>query len=93
MKSKAIQLIEITPEQLENAILDGIKLQLENLKENFVPKTPVEFLTRQEVAQMLKVDLSTLHNWHKKGKLIPYALGGRVYYKRVEVEKAMVKLK
>lgn len=89
---KSIQFIQVTPEQLETAILDGVKIQLENLKDSFQAKESTEFLTRQEVAEMLKVDLSTLHNWHKKGKLIPYGLGGRVYYKIKDVENAMVKL-
>jgi hypothetical protein len=92
MDSKKIQLIEITPQQLETAILDGVKIQIENLKENFLPERPTEYLTRQEVAKMLKVDLSTLHNWHKKGKLVPYGLGGRVYYKRSDLDIAIIKL-
>lgn len=67
-----------------------IKAQLEELAKNFEPKTPTEYLTRTEVAEMLKCDLSTIHNWTKKGKLIPYGIGNRVYYKRNEVEAVLV---
>ena len=42
---------------------------------------------------MLKIDLSSLHNWKKRGILQAYQIGGRVYYKRDEVELAIVKLK
>lgn len=87
-----VQLIQITPEQLQAAILDGVQNQINELKKSFEPKQPTEYLTRNEVAKMLQIDLSTLHNWSKKGKLTAYGIGARVYYKRAEVENAIVKL-
>lgn len=87
-----IQFIQTTPEQLQTAIVEGVKSQLEDLKKNFQPKEPTEYLTRQEVAQMLKVDISTVHNWTTKGTLKPYGIGRRVYYKRTEVENSLVEL-
>ena len=88
-----IQFIQTTPEQLKTAIVEGVKSQLEDLKKNFQPKEPAEYLTRQEVAEMLKVDISTVHNWTIKGILKPYGIGRRVYYKRIEVESAIIELK
>ena len=73
--------------------LELIKSQLQELKKHFEPKTPVEFLTRQEVAKLLSVDLSTIHNYKKRNILKAYQIGGRVYYKRTEVENAVVELK
>lgn len=90
---KQIQFISITPEQLQDAIIEGVKNQLEELKKNFEPKTPTEFLTKQETAELLKVNLSSINNWTKRGILQRYALSGRVYYKRSEIENAVVKLK
>ena len=87
-----IQFIQITPEQLQNEILKGVKAELEQLKKDFQPKQPTEFLTRQEVAQLLKIDISTVHNWTKRGKLKSYGMVGRVYYRRDEVEGALVEL-
>lgn len=81
-----IQFIQVTPKELEESILTGIKTALEDLKENFQPKEPTEYLTRNEVASLLKVDLSTVHNWTKRNKLTSYGIGGRVFYKRKEVE-------
>lgn len=88
-----IQFISISPEQLQTAIIEGVKTQLEDLKENFQPKQPVEYLTRQNVADLLQVDLSTIWAYTKKGLLVSYGIGSRVFYKRVEVENAIVKLK
>lgn len=84
--TEQIQFIQVTPDQLQNAILTGVEKQLSDLKQQFQPKEPTEFLTRNEVKDLLKVDLSTIHNWTKKGKLKAYGIGHRVYYKRNEIE-------
>lgn len=76
---------ELTFEQFIT-IVKGLQNQLLDLKQNYEPKIPTEYLTRTEIAEMLKCDISTVHNWTKKGKLIPYSIGNRVYYKRAEVE-------
>ncbi|WP_038026112.1 helix-turn-helix domain-containing protein [Tenacibaculum maritimum] len=84
--------IEFNTEQLKNEIIEGIKPQLDELKNHLQPKEPIEYLTRQETADLLKVDLSTIWNWTKKSKLVAYSIGSRVYYKRSEVESAIIKL-
>lgn len=91
MQSNSTILHEITPEQI-TSLFEGLQNQLNELKQNFVPKAPVVYLTRTEVAEMLKCDLSTVHNWTKKGKLKPYGIGNRVYYKRNEVEAVLLPL-
>ena len=90
---KTVQFIQVTPQQLQDAIIEGVNFKLEDLKKNFQPKEPNEYLSRNDVAEMLKIDLSTVHNWTKKGILQSYQIGGRVYYKRKEVDNAIVKLK
>ena len=84
-----LQFIGITPETLKTALLEGVKTELELIKDQFQPKQPTEYLTRSEVAELLKIDLSTVHNWTKRGKLTAYGIGNRVYYKRSEVEDAL----
>jgi len=88
-----LQFISVTPEQQQNAIIEGIKVLLNDFKKNFEPKTPTEYLSRQETAELLKVDLSSIHNWTKRKLLQSYGISGRVYYKRSEIENAIVKLK
>jgi hypothetical protein len=87
-----IQFFQISPEQLQNQIIEGVKLQLEDLKKHFTPKEPNRYLSRQDVAEMLQIDLSSVHNWTKKGTLTSYQISGRVYYRLDEVENALVKL-
>lgn len=87
---QTIQLVGITPEQLQSAIIEGVQTQLNNFKQHFEPKTPTEYLSRKEVAKMLQIDLSTLHNWVKAKKLKAYSLGGRIYFKRSEIESSII---
>ena len=77
--------------QFQQAILEGVENLLNDLKKDFQPKEPIEYLTRKDTAQLLQVDLSTLWNWTKKGKLQAYGIGNRVYYKRSEIEASIVK--
>lgn len=86
-----IQFVQVTPEQLQNTILEGVKNQLSEFKKQL--QEPEELMTRDEVSKFLKVNLSTLHNWSKQGKLVPFGLSGRIYYKRSDIMKAIVKLK
>ena len=84
-----LQFIQTTPEQLQNAIITGVKIQLDELRKEFQPKQPTEYLTRNEVRDLLQCNLSTVHNLTKRGKLQAYGIGSRVYYKRSEVEQAI----
>lgn len=89
---ETIQFIQVTPEQFQKTILEGVRIQIENLKKDFQPKIPTEYLTRNEVAELLKIDLSSLYNWTKKGKLTSYGICGRIYYKRQEIEQSIIRL-
>lgn len=90
--SNSIQLLQISPEELKMLILKDIKKELETLKKDFQPKVPDVYMTRSEVANYLKINLSTVHSWSKSGKLKSYGIGNRVYYKRKEVENSIVRI-
>ena len=92
--SSTIQFIQVTPEQLQDAIIEGVNSKLDDLKKNFQPKEPPKYVTRKYVAdEMLHCDISTVHNLSVKGVLQKYQIGGRVLYQLKEVEDAIVKLK
>ncbi|QTD37093.1 helix-turn-helix domain-containing protein [Polaribacter batillariae] len=83
------QVHSTTPDQLYNSILKGVRTELKILVENFQPKKQPEYLTRKEVANILKVSLVTLSDWNKKGVLKPYRLGNLIRYKREEIDQAL----
>lgn len=88
-----IQFIGTTPNSLIDLIDDALEKRLEDLKKNFQPKEPPKLYSRQQLADFFDVDISTIHNWTKRGILTANQIGGRVYYKREDVESAMVELK
>jgi excisionase family DNA binding protein len=48
-----------------------------------------EYVTRAEVAKLLRISLPTLHDWTKQGWLKAYKMGTRVLYKQHEIEAAI----
>ena len=85
---------EDLPSAMESVLdkLSNLEEEFRAIKENFQPKEPVELLTREETAQYLKISLSTLWHWSKKGILPSYGIGNRVYYKRSEVESSLIRI-
>ena len=49
----------------------------------------LDILTRNEVAELLKVSTVTLHHWAKKKVLVPFSIATRVYYKKKDITDAM----
>lgn len=77
------------------SLIDLVKkltVEVSELRKNQINQLEDELLTRQEVAKLLKIDLSTLHHWTKSGILTKYGIGKRVYYKKIEIKKAIVEL-
>jgi DNA-binding transcriptional regulator YiaG len=90
---ESIQFIQVSPEQFKETILTGIQEQFKNLMKEFQPMKKDEYLSRDEVAKMFKVNISTIHNWCKSGKLIRHCIGNRVYFKKSEIENSLVIIK
>jgi excisionase family DNA binding protein len=82
----AILVNGITPEKLTETILNGVRNQLNELKKDFTPKEPEDFLTRMETAKLLKISLTTVHEWANTGILKMYKVGNRTYFSRKEIQ-------
>ena len=90
LENKVTQVFGITPQQLTDNILKDVRTELKEIVLNFQPKKQPEYLTRKEVAKILKVSLVTLTDWNKKGVLKPYRLGNLIRYKREEIDQALI---
>ena len=86
---QTVQFISTTPEQLQKEIANEVKIHLDQFLKNFKPKLPNEYLSRQEVAHMFGVDISTVHNWCKSKRLNPLGIGSRVYFLRSDIENSL----
>ena len=89
-EQKITQLHDITPDELKEAIIHEIRLELKEMSKKFQPVRPPVYVTRKEAAKILKVSLVTIHDWNKKGILKPYRLGNLIRYKRTELDKALI---
>lgn len=87
------QVYGATPEQLVAAIFDQVKILIDDLKKEYQPKQPEDYLTRKQACDLLSVNASTLWSWCKAGKLEPVGIGGRKYFRRSSIDQAMISLK
>lgn len=90
----SILIEKLTKEELEHSIRGIIREELAEFKNN-LPELINEddLLTRKEVAELLQIDLSTIHNWTKKGRLKSYGIGNRVYFRRKDIDEALIPLR
>lgn len=89
---QTIQFVATTPQDLKNEITADVKVILNDFLINFKPIQPTDYLSRKKVADMFDVDLSTIHNWCKSGKLKPLQIGSRVYFLRSDIEASLTPL-
>ena len=85
MVTKTIQIQEITVDELTEKLAEKLLIKIENYLKQIAKKDVDIFLTRAEVADYLKVSLTTIHHWSKNGILEPLRIGNRVYYKRKDI--------
>jgi hypothetical protein len=83
-----LQITQLSTEDLKELLLST----LDSFKEQNAKSNVDIFYTREETADRFKIDLSTLHRWTKSGKIIPHAIGARIYYKESSIQQALIKL-
>lgn len=59
--------------------------KIENYLKELSKKQNDEILTRQEVADYLRISLVTIHSWNKHGILNPIRMGNRIFYKKQDI--------
>lgn len=92
MITRTIQIQEFTIDELADQVADRLILKIEDYLKQIAAKKDDELLTRQETANYLKINSTTLWHWTNKGKLTSYGIGNRRYYKKLEVMDSLVKL-
>lgn len=92
MTKNVIQIENIEADELLNRLdkLEGAISALCTQPQPTVPETGTDYITRKEVARLFRVSIVTVHDWTNKGILTAYKIGNKVFYKRCEVESALV---
>ncbi len=55
--------------------------------------TSLKLMTHKEVALYFNISPSTLYRWRKQGLIKAGKIGGRIYFRKSEVEAALITLK
>jgi hypothetical protein len=81
------KLVIISRDELKELIIEAVSKAFDEVnKDTFADK---DLMTRKETAQFLNVSLVSLNIWSKKGIIQPYAIEGRVFFKKSEIESAL----
>ncbi len=89
---KIFQIDGISSIEFKDEITSIIRAELKNLSENSTTKQTIDFITRQETAEILNVSLSTLLNWRKAGIITAYRIGNKIRYKKSEILDSLTKI-
>lgn len=92
MIKEGILLQEINSEQLFTKLNEIKSWISEQVFQQEKMTTNNELWTTEEVAKYFKKHKDTIENWSKKKYLTKWVIGGAVYYKRFEVESAVIPL-
>lgn len=87
------QFIAFQPGELQETVANAVKGQLKLFFQDLKATQPDDLLTRTEAAALLKVNISTINNWRKSGKLTPVGMGNRVYFRRSDIERSLVEIR
>ena len=88
-----IKFVQLTPDQLTELIRDGVRKELRIFTNELKTTDPKdELLTLEQTANLLQVCKGTIKNITKRGGLKSYGVGRRLYWKRKEVEEALIYL-
>jgi excisionase family DNA binding protein len=72
---------------------DEIKGALSQNKSDITDQQDANLLTRADVSKMFGVTLTTVHAWMKSGALPFHRIGGRTFFKRMEVIQSLRQVK
>ena len=81
-------LIQISPEQLSQMIISGIREELQKFQSVSGEKSNnKDLMTRKEVCDYLQCSETSLWDWTKKGKIIATKVGKRkVLYRKKDID-------
>lgn len=93
IQKKLVAIENISVDELVEVIVEKVLNGLEERKNKLDSLTAKEeLLTREEITQYLKISKTSLWKYTKSGRLKAYGLGNRVYYKKKEVDEALMRI-
>jgi len=81
--------ITINAGQLAEAIDYAVIKTRKALEQQLTDAAAETYPSRQKVAEILDVDLSTLHRWAKQNYLVPIEIGGKRRYRMSDIKQIL----
>ena len=81
--------ITITLGELMEAVEHCVNTTRKELEQQITDAHTETYPSRQKVAEILDVNLSTLHRWAKSNYLVPIEIGGKRRYRMSDVKKIL----
>jgi len=85
MITKTIEIQEITVDELADKVADKLLNKIKHYLDELHTNESDVYLTKQETADFLKINITTLWHWSNKGKIKSYGIGNRRYYNKQEI--------
>ncbi|WP_298476106.1 helix-turn-helix domain-containing protein [uncultured Maribacter sp.] len=85
MITKTIEIQEITVDELADKVADKLLNKIKHYLDELHTNESDVYLTRQETADFLKINITTLWHWSNKGKIKSYGIGNRRYFNKQEI--------
>ncbi len=93
MNQNITHLHNTTPEELKKDILEGVNELLSQFKKELSIYDKNTYLTRNEVAKLLKISLPTLRKNVERGIIPETKIAGRVLYNLAELKESLKRAK
>lgn len=88
-----LQLIQITPEVLAAMVAESVDAVLSKRLQNFTAPPTEKLLNRKEAAKFLKINLVTLWQHTRAGKIPAHRQGRRVLYRESDLLNSIKRIK
>lgn len=89
MESKETRVKSVTPEELTENILKGVRNIFSEFEEKQNSNQQPKYIDRRATSKKLGVTYVTLNSWDKKGILSKRKIGNRVFYLLSEIEEIL----
>ena len=76
-------------QQFSGAIFVGVNCKVNPSAFDLQPHQPTQYLTQTQVAHIFNVDIKSIRNWQRKGKLKFYKYGSRIFFKLTDLIKVI----
>jgi excisionase family DNA binding protein len=76
----------------EETDLQALRTEIQELKSLLPTQFSQPYLSRLQVCDLLGITLPTVNDWAKRGILIAYRLGNRIYFKPNEIDKSLQRI-